>query len=216
MIELMQGDCLERMKEIPDGSVDLVLTDPPYTTPTVTAFGRDIVRNYADFSIQESFVRCLKAEFERILKPNAPVFIFCDDKYYPSIFKVFYDWKSTQMIVWDKLNIGMGKPFRKRHELIFYANRAAMDYNRTEGISHYPTVLAYKPVGRERVHGAQKPVELVTDLIKGFTNEESVVFDPFMGSGTAGVAAKNLGRDFIGIELDPDYFGIAQERIEAI
>jgi len=214
-IKLMQGDCLERMKEIESGSVDMILTDPPYTTPVVTGFGREIVKNYADFSIQESFVRCLKLEFERVLKPAAPVFMFCDEKYYPQIFKIFYTWHSTQMIVWDKQRIGMGKPFRKRHELIIYANRETMEYNRTEGTTHYPTVLQCKPVGKEKVHGAQKPVELIESLIRGFSHEGETVLDCFMGSGTTGVACKNLNRKFIGIELDEQYFKIAQERISA-
>ena len=214
-IKLINDDCLIAMKEIPDGSVDMILTDPPYTTPTITAFGREQVKNYADFTIQETYIRCLREEFERILKPSAPMFMFCDEQYYPPIHKVFYQWQSLQMIVWDKEKIGMGKPFRKRHELIFYANRSPMDYNRTDGITHYPTVLRYKPVGKERLHGAQKPLALVEDLIKGFSNENDIVLDLFMGSGTTGVACKNLNRSFIGIELDEAYFRIAQDRISA-
>jgi len=213
-MKLIQGDCLQEMKDIPDNSIDMVITDPPYTTPVVTSFGRKTVKNYADFSIQESFVRCLKVEFDRVLKPAAPVFLFCDDKYYPQIFKVFYDWRSTQMIVWDKKKIGMGKPFRKRHELIFYANREPMDYNRTEGITHYPTVMACAPVGQEKIHGAQKPIELIEKLVIGFSGDGNIVLDCFMGSGTTGVACKNLNRDFIGIELDEKYFEIAKQRIE--
>lgn len=212
---LIHGDCLEIMRTAPAESIDLIITDPPYTTPVVTAFGRETVKNYADFSIQESFVRCLKNEFERVLKPNAPIFMFCDEKYYPQIFKVFYAWQSTQMIVWDKKKIGMGKPFRKRHELIFYANREPMEYNRTEGITHYPTVMECAPVGQDRLHGAQKPLELIEKLVLGFSNRGDTVLDCFMGSGTTGVACKNLGRNFIGIELDETYYQIATKRIEA-
>jgi site-specific DNA-methyltransferase (adenine-specific) len=214
--QLLHGDCLDLMKDIPDGSIDMVCCDPPYTTPTITAFGRTKVKNYADFSIQESYIKCLKAAFERILKPDAPMFMFCDEKYYPSIFKVFYEWSSVQMIVWDKKKIGMGKPFRKRHELIVYANRGTMDYNRTEGITHYPTVMEYSPVSKDKLHGAQKPVDLVGDLIKGFTQEGDTVLDCFMGSGTTGVACKGLRRKFIGIELNDDFFDIATKRIQSI
>ena len=217
MIDLRCGDCLEVMKDIPDKSIDLIIIDPPYSTPTITGFGRKQVKNVADLSIQETYMKCLKEEFERILKDNSPIFIFCDDKYYPSIYRAFYNWQSVQMIVWDKGKIGMGKPFRKRHELIVYANRETIDYNRTENITHYPTVLNYKVVTeKEKVHPAQKPIKLLEDLILGFSNENDTVLDCFMGSGSTGVACKKLNRNFIGIELDENYFKIAKERIEKI
>lgn len=215
MIKLYKGDCLEVMKDIPDKSIDMIITDPPYSTPTITGFGRKQVKNVADLSIQETYMKCLKTEFERILKDNAPIFIFCDDKYYPSIYRAFYNWQSVQMIVWDKGKIGMGKPFRKRHELIVYANRETVDYNRTENITHYPTVLNYKIVTeKEKVHPAQKPIKLLEDLILGFSNENDVVLDCFMGSGSTGVACKHTNRNFAGIELDDNYFEIAKKRIE--
>ena len=214
MINLIQGDCLELMKDIPDKSIDMIIIDPPYSTPTITGFGRKQVKNVADLSIQETYMKCLKTEFERILKDNAPVFIFCDDKYYPSIYRAFYNWQSVQMIVWDKGKIGMGKPFRKRHELIVYANRETIDYNRSEKITHYPTVLNYKVVtDKEKEHPAQKPTELLEDLIIGFSNKNDTVLDCFMGSGSTGVACINTNRKFIGIELDAHYFEIAKERI---
>ncbi|MFT4448675.1 DNA-methyltransferase [Bacillus subtilis] len=212
--KIYQMDCIEGMRMISDQSVDMVITDPPYTTPTITAFGRQKIRNVADLSIQETYIKSLKSEFDRVLKPNAPVFIFCDENYYPSIFRAFYDWNHTQMIVWDKNKIGMGKPFRKRHELLFYANRGSMDYNRTEGITHYPTVLNYKPVGQERVHGAQKPVDLVSDIIKGFSNEGDIVLDCFMGSGTTAVASLQNKRKYIGFELNPEFIEVANKRLK--
>lgn len=213
-IDLRLGDCLELMEDIPDGSVDAVITDPLYTTPAVTAYGRTKDRNVADLSIQETYLRVLRQGFERILKPCAPTFIFCDDDYFASVFRAFYTWSSNQLIIWDKGRIGLGKPFRKRHELLFYVNRHGIDYNRTDGITHYPTVLCYKPVPpNERMHGAQKPLDMIEDLIKGFTNESDTVLDCFMGSGTTGVACAKLNRNFIGMEINPDYFEIAKSRI---
>jgi len=215
MIELKCGDCLELMKDIPDKSVDLIIIDPPYSTPVITGFGRKQVKNVADLSIQEAYMKVLKQEFERILKLNSPVFIFCDDKYFSSIYRVFYNWKNVQMLVWDKGRIGMGKPFRKRHELLLYANRETIDYNRSERISHYPTILNYKVVPEnEKLHPAQKPKELLQDLILGFSKEKDVVLDCFMGSGSTGVACIKTNRKFIGLELDEKYFNIAKERLE--
>ena len=217
MIDLRQGDCLELMKDIPDKSIDMIITDPPYSTPVITGFGRKQVKNVADLSIQETYMKTLKSEFERILKPEAPVFIFCDDRYYPSIYRAFYDWKNVQMLIWDKGKIGMGKPFRKRHELLIYANRESIDYYRTENITHYPTVLNYSVVSEhERVHPAQKPVKLLQDLIIGFSKDGDTILDCFMGSGSTGVACINTNRNFIGIELDEKYFNIAKERINNV
>jgi len=210
--KIHQGDCLDLMKDIPDGSIDCIITDPPYSTPTITAFGRKKVLNLADLSIQERFFREVKKEMERILKPDGRVFIFCDDKYYPILFSVFYDWQNKNLVVWDKGKIGMGNPFRKQHELIFYANRESFNYNRTEGITHYPTILKYSS-DKNKVHGAQKPIRLIEDLIKGFTNEGDIVLDCFLGSGTTALGCKNLNRNFIGIELSPEYCKIAEERL---
>lgn len=208
-------DCLEFMKTLPDKCIDLVLTDPPYSTPTITAFGRKKVFNLGDLSIQEFYFRSIKAEFERILKPNGRVFIFCDDKYYPILFGVFYEWEHKNLVVWDKGRIGMGNPFRKQHELIFYLNRETYEYKKSEGITHYPTVLKYRH-DTEKLHGAQKPLELVKDLIKGFSVEGEIVFDPFAGSGTTGVACKMLGRNYILNEISPEYCKIAEARIKSI
>ena len=94
-----QGDCLEVMKSIPDKSIDMICIDPPYSTPTVTSFGRKKVLNLADLSIQEYYFRSVKSEMERILKQNGRVFIFCDDKYYPILFAVFYDWQNKNLVI---------------------------------------------------------------------------------------------------------------------
>jgi len=211
--KIYQGDCLEVMESIEDGSIDCVITDPPYSTPTITSFGRKKVINLADLSIQEHYFRSIKKQLERILKPNGRVFIFCDDKYYPILFAVFYDWQNKNLIVWDKGKIGMGNPFRKRHELIFYANRETYEYNRSANITHYPTILEYKS-DPDKIHGAQKPLKLIEDLIKGFSNPNETILDMFAGSGTTCLASKNLERNFIGIELNDEYCSLAENRID--
>lgn len=210
---LFNGDCLEVMKTLADNSVDCVITDPPYSTPTVTAFGRKKIMNLADLSIQEFYFRAIRDEIERILKPNGRLFIFCDDKYYPILFALFYEWQSKNLLIWDKKVIGMGNPFRRRHELIFYANRDVFDCYKTEGITHYPTVIQFSHEA-DKVHGAQKPVGLIEYLIKGFTKPQEIVLDMFLGSGTTGVACINTHRHFVGIELNEKYFKIAESRIK--
>ena len=207
-----QGDCLELLREVLNESIDILITDPPYSAPVITSFGRKKVINLADLSLQEFYFRSIKCELERVLKPNGRVFVFCDDKYYPILFAVFYDWLNKNLIIWDKGKIGMGNPIRKQHELIFYSNRESFEYNRTEGITHYPSIMKYSSeVGK--IHGAQKPLKLVQDLILGFSNVGDVVMDLFSGSGTTCLAAKNLNRNFIGFELNPDYCKESNDRI---
>lgn len=215
MIKLLQGDCLELMKDIPDGSVDLVLTDPPYIAPTITSIGRNNNKHVADMSIIKTYYKLIKTEFERILKNDGSIFIFCDEKYAMCLYEVFYEWKCTSLVVWDKGKIGMGRPFRKQHEFIFFANRETSEHNKTEETKCYPSILKCSPVkSEEKQHISQKPVELLEKLICGFSVESGVVLDCFMGSGSTGVACLNTNRKFIGIELHEDYFNIAKNRIE--
>lgn len=211
--KIYQGDCLELMKQIDSNSIDLIITDPPYSTPTITAFGRKKVFNLADLSIQEFYFRSIKNEFERILKSNGRVFIFCDDKYYPVLFCVFYEWQNKNLIIWDKGRIGMGNPFRKQHELIFYINRETFKYKKSNGITHYSSIMRYKH-DIDKLHGAQKPLQLIKDLILGFSNKKDTILDCFIGSGTTAIACLKTNRNFIGMELEPKYVEIANKRIE--
>jgi site-specific DNA-methyltransferase (adenine-specific) len=202
--KIYQTDALEGLKELENQSVDLIIIDPPYSTPVITAFGRKKVKNLADLSIQEHFFKSLKIEFERVLKPNGRLFIFCDDKFYPILFAVFYDWLNIQLIIWDKGRIGMGRPIRKQHELIVYLNRESYNHNKNNQITHYPSILKFSH-DKEKVHGAQKPIKLLEHLIFGFSNERDVVLDCFAGSGNTLLASKNLNRQFIGFDLNDKF-----------
>lgn len=206
-------DCTEFLKQIESNSVDLIIIDPPYSTPIITAFGRKKVKNLADLSIQEYFFTPIKLEFERILKENGRLFIFCDDKFYPLLFAVFYGWTNIGLLIWDKGKIGMGRPIRKQHELIMYANRGSWEFAKEE-LTHIPSVIKVKTES-DKVHGAQKPIELLKTLIYGFSKEGDTVLDCFAGSGNTLKAAKELRRNFIGCDLNQEYTKIAQARIDA-
>jgi site-specific DNA-methyltransferase (adenine-specific) len=230
MINLMLGDCLERMKEIPDGSVDMVLADPPYGT---TACKWDSVISFEP----------MWAELKRIIKPNGAIVITASQPFttaliYSNMKEFKYSW------VWKK-NRATGVLNAKRRPLsevediaVFNAktynpqnlieiNKPSRNSNRDydnygagtckkyiQSHTNYPRqVLEFKAVQRT-VHPTQKPVALMEYLIKTYTNEGETVLDFTMGSGTTGVACINTGRRFIGIEKDENYFNIAKERIE--
>lgn len=212
MIEIKNVDCLEGIKELADGSVDVVITDPPYSTPVITSFGRKKFKNLADLSVQEFYFKAIKKELERVLKPDGRVFFFCDDKFYPILYSVFYEWLNLGLIIWDKGKIGMGRPIRKQHELIFYANQGSAEFQKFGEITHIPSVLKVKH-DTDKIHGAQKPVELIEHLINGFSKEGDLIIDLFGGSGSTGKACQNLNRNFVGFELNTEIANASSERL---
>jgi len=230
----MQGDCLERMKEIPSGSVDMILTDPPYGT---TACKWDSIIP----------LEPMWEQLKRIIKPNGAIVMTASQPFTTTLIASNMKMFRYEMI-WQK-NRGTGifnakKIPLKSHEniLVYYKSLPTYNPQMTKGKpyiqkqgrqSHafgmdtgkdittvnkgerYPlTVHQFKSTNGKNVHPTQKPVALMEYLIKTYTNEGDTVLDFTMGSGSTGVAAKNLNRKFIGIELDEGYFDIARERIE--
>ena len=233
MINLMQGDCLERMKEIPDGSVDMILTDPPYGT---TACKWDSIIP----------LEPMWEQLKRIIKPNGAIVMTASQPFTTTLIasnmKMFkYCW------VWDK-KVGTGFLNAKRQPLrccedvvVFYKKpptytpqmrlgfkpyeckqgaTKTQNYGKQTGAttvsdgSRYPLNLVSFNRDGSKQHPTQKPVALMEYLIKTYTNENETVLDFTMGSGSTGVACVNTNRDFIGIELDETYFNIAKQRIE--
>jgi DNA modification methylase len=238
MINLIQGDCLEVMKSIPDGSVDMVLCDLPYGT---TNCKWDSVIPFA--KLWEQYLRTTKENAAIVLNAQTPF-----DKVLGSsnLSLLRYEW------IWEKTlatgHLNAKKAPMKAHEniLVFYRKLPTYNpqklqgqspinsytkrkgdgeiYGKTSIISgggsteRYPrSVLKFKSDKQlQSLHPTQKPVELCEYLIKTYTNQGEVVLDNTMGSGTTGVAAKNLSRSFIGIEKESKYFEIAQRRINGI
>jgi len=229
-IELIQGDCLEKMKDIPDKSIDMILCDLPYGT---TACKWDTIIPFEP----------LWEQYKRIIKDNGAIVLFGSEPFssylrMSNIKDYKYDW------IWNKKLAGNGILAKKQplkiHEIasVFHSKR----YNpqKTKGVfrkkmglyeceitggssfaeskendEYYPkSIIEFSSANRlNRLHPTQKPVALFEYLIKTYTNEGDLVLDNCMGSGTTGVACKNLNRNFIGIELDPEYFKIAEKRI---
>jgi site-specific DNA-methyltransferase (adenine-specific) len=239
MITLLKGDCLEVMKQIESGSVDAIITDPPYGT---TACKWDSV---IDFEL-------MWEQLNRIIKPNGAIVLFGSEPFssalrMSNIKNYKYDW------IWHK-NMGGNfmaakKQPMKQHENIsvFYRNTATYNFIKEKRLQsgldrvrsssvkgggskeesvygkrkrverkyddlRYPQTVQKFKVQRG-LHPTQKPVLLLEDLIKTFSNENNLVVDLTMGSGSTGVASKRTNRNFIGIEQDENYFEIAKKRI---
>lgn len=239
MIDLRQGDCLEVMKTIPDGSVDLVVTSPPYNMNLRIRNGKycsrqivkEISTKYASFDDNlpmSDYFKFNKDVINECLRVSDLVFfnvqILTGNK--PALFKLmgeFHD-KIKELIVWDKLNAqpAIGKNvLNSQFEILLVLqnskpeSRAFSQAQFDRGaVSNLWGIRRGKKI--DKSHGAVFPEELSDRVIENFSEPGQVVMDPFLGVGTAGVSAVKLGRKFIGIELDPEYFAIAQERIAQV
>lgn len=236
---LLLGNCLERMKEVPDGSIDLILTDTPYGT---TACKWDSVIPFEP----------MWEQLKRIIKPNGAIVLFGSQPFTsslimsnPKMFKYEQIWDKNKGTQPQLANI---QPM-KSHENILVFGKGKINYypqkskadpytrdnkqNHTEhslskglkpikqvntGFRFPKTVLMYPRdfSAQTRLHPTQKPVALLEYLIKTYTQEGETVLDFTMGSGSTIVAAINTERKAIGIELDEGYFNIAKDRIEVL
>lgn len=245
MIELIQGDCLEVMKTIEGGSIDAIITDPPYGT---TACKWDSVINFD----------LMWEQLNRIIKPNGAIVLFGSEPF-SSLLRVSnlknykYEWKWIKQIPSNHLN-SKKQPLRSYEDvMVFYKKQCT--YNpiltdkpnnhirenqidikvKNNGVigkvkenvkrnefrtipldKNYPVnVLNINTLSKnKRVHPTQKPVPLMEYLIKTYTNENEIVLDFTMGSGSTMVACQNTSRNGIGIEKDKNYFEIAEKRIK--
>lgn len=237
-VELLQGDCLELMKNIPDKSIDMILCDLPYGT---TRCKWDEVIPFDP----------LWGQYNRIIKDNGAVVLFATEPFgsklrLSNLKNYKYDW------IWDKVKgtgfLNAKKQPMRNHELlcVFYKKQCTYNPQKTFGhvrkcssavskrngkkteiygdyintnydsTERYPRSIQIfsTDVQKSALHPTQKPVLLLEYLIKTYTNSGETVLDNCMGSGSTGVACVNTNRNFIGIELDESYFNIAKDRIE--
>ena len=227
-IQLIKGDCLEKIKEIECGSIDLVLTDPPYGISRETGYA-NVINGVQRFAVSMEFgewdytpidLDTVCREYFRVLKDGGTCIVFYD------LWKLSYlseamqraEFKMIRLIIWEKSN---PVPLNSKRNYLTGAREIAVlgvkkgkptfhsEYDK--GVYQFPI-----PNNGKRYHPTQKPLELMEALIQKHSNEGDMVLDTFMGSGTTGVACKNLNRNFIGIELDTEYFKIADVRIKEL
>lgn len=240
-IKLYQGDCLEVMKNIPDKSVDMVLCDLPYQkthnswdimipfeslwqqyeriitdTATICLFGQDTFT--AKLMLSNEKLHRYNIIWDKVLTGG-----FLNAKKQPlrshediCIFYKKFGTYNPQMIVGEKCH-SKGKAVGQHSDNLTNNNYGGYTVVECVNDMKYPkSIISFsKPHPSIAVHPTQKPVDLLQYLIKTYTNEGDTVLDNCMGSGSTGVAAKILNRNFIGIELDENYFKIAEERINA-
>lgn len=210
--ELWHGDCLELMKNIPDGYVDLVLTDPPYGIDFQSNFRKNKFNKIEnDIAVNAEFLD----ECKRVLKDTGAFYCFTRWDVYPQwAEQISKRFKIKNCIVWFKRGGGLGdlkKGYIYNHEFIIYC---AEKNHRLNGKRRNDVFEFAKDAPSTYVHPTQKPISLLKEIIERSSNEGGVVLDCFMGSGSTGVACVNTNRRFIGIELDDGYFNIAKKRIE--
>ena len=236
MIKLINDDCLNAMKDISDGSIDMILCDLPYGT---TACKWDVVIPFEK----------LWKQYKRIIKDNGAIVLFGSEPFTSVLvnsnlrgYKHHWIWiknrgtgfqvakyrpmmKSEDIIAFTKKGEKINYyPQMEKVDKPYYSKNASSS-NGTNPLSHfniggkivyqkYPSNILNFPKVSKTIHPTQKPVALLEYLIKTYTNEGDLVLDNCMGSGSTGVACINTNRNFIGIELDEKYFKIAKDRIE--
>ena len=222
MVDLRHGDCLELMKDIPDGSVDLVLTDPPYMIETVGAgiYKRADKQYVKELDgIKDGFDEKVLDEICRVMK-KINVYLFCSQKQIIPLIDYFVKKKNCNwnILSWHKSNPvpACGNKYLTDTEFVlFFREKGVKIYGEYETkFTYYVTPLNQKDK-KQYEHPTIKPIKILQNLIVNSTLENGVVLDCFMGSGSTGVACVNTNRRFIGIELDNKYFEIAKQRIDA-
>jgi len=226
---IVNSDSMQYLKEIADNSVDLILTDPPYNLSQYstgnmkfdwrTDINNDLAEWDKDFDPEK-----IKDDFLRVLKPTGNIFAFCSynmiGKWHTTFDPIF---DTFQFFVWHKTN--PVPKFRKAGflnscELIVCMWNKGHTWNfgkQNEMHNFFESAICMGPERlKEPKHPTQKPVRLLKHLIKIASNEGDVILDPFMGVGSTGVAALEMNRKFIGIEINEEYFKAAQERLEYI
>lgn len=215
-VQLHLGDCLEVMRSMPDKSVDAVITDPPYGIGFGYRSGREETDSPDDYW---KFLSPIYNEIERILRPGGFLAIWQANKY----FSYFWKWFGNDIRIYagcknfvqlrkTPINYGFDpivikyktgaplRPEKPRRNLDYFVANTAKWVTQTDSLA--------------RQHPCPRPIDQVQELVENFVLEDGTVLDCFAGSGTTGVACVQTGRNFIGIEIDPTYFAIAERRIK--
>jgi len=217
---VFQGDAIEVMQNLVEGSVDCIITDPPYESiEKHRAVGSTTRLKHSAKSSNDWFTVFPNERFLpfliqcwRVMKPNSHLYIFCDDEtsdvLRPIVDKMKFKW--WKRLVWDKMKIGMGYHWRCQYEFIVFLEKGKRRLNDLR----QRDVLRYARI--HRGYPAEKPVGLCEALVLNSTKPGQVVLDPFCGSSTTGIAALNNERDYIGIDTSGQAIKTSIQRITGL
>lgn len=220
--KILQGDCLNLMKKLPDHCIDLVVTDPPYDVHAGKgggSFGNrssfqeiEFMSNGFDESVLDELIRVMK-------KIN--IYVFCSKKQIPMLIDYFHSIHKCnwELLTWHKTNPvpACKNKYLSDTEYIFFAREKGVKI-----LGEYKTKKTYyvTPINAKEKklyhHPTVKPQEILKNLIINSSNEGDAVLDPFMGSGSTGVAALTIDRNFIGFEINEEYMNTAKQRIAEV
>jgi site-specific DNA-methyltransferase (adenine-specific) len=204
------GDALHIVKSLPDKSIDLIVTDPPYGDNV--SYGPRAIRIAGN---KDPLIALLVlSEAYRVLKMHTTTYVFCGMRhlcFLRSFFTQYTRYKVREVIIWNKVNMGLGHAFRKQYECIMVLEKGTPHYRNHQMLN----LLHHKRV-RSSHHPHTKPLDLMKALILHSSDKGQVVLDPFVGSGTTALAAKQLQRDYIGIDLEHGYCKVAEKRLHPL
>lgn len=221
--KLYQGDCLEVMKNIEDGSVDLVVTDPPYEIATTGAgMYKQADKQYVKElnGMKDGFSEEVLDELCRVMK-KINIYFFCSQKQIIPLLDYFVKKKKCNwnILSWHKTNPipACGNKYLTDTEFIlFFREKGVKVYGSFDTKRTWYATPLNQSDKKKYGHPTVNPLSILENLVVNSSQEGEVVLDCFMGSGSTGVACLNTNRNFIGIELDEGYFEIAKERIEDV
>lgn len=224
---LIHGDCMEKMKELPDGSIELILCDPPYNLAKYSTgnmkfeWRTEINNDVAKWDLKELAPAELLGEFKRLLSPTGNIFIFTSYNMLGKWHEVFdSEFDTFQFMVWHKTNPVPNvrkSSFLNSCELIVCMWNKGHTWNFSKQNKMHNFIESPICLGAERLknpkHPTQKPVAVLKQIIAIASKENDIVLDMFMGVASTGIAARELNRRFIGIEIDETYFNAGESRM---
>ena len=224
-IKLINGDCLNTLKNIPNESIDLIVTDPPYLTTSRGNAGnsggmlqKDVNKKGKVFTYNNINCKEYAPEFYRLLKDGSHCYVMTNHINLIDMLNTFTDvgFHFIKSLIWNKGNKIMGQYYMSQYEYILFFRKGKGKKINNCGTSDILSISNKKTKDKDgkNIHDTEKPVELMEVLVNNSSQENELVLDPFMGVGSTGIACIKNKRNFIGIEIDKNYFNIAKSRLE--
>ena len=226
-VQLFHNDCLLLLKNFQDSSIDLIVTDPPYPVTKKGCAGNTGGMMKTKITMQGKIfthndIDCAKyaPEFYRILKDGSHCYVMSNHVNLIKMLNTFTNvgFHFIKCLIWNKGNKLMGRFYMSQFEYILFFRKGKgkqINHCGTSDILSIPNNKT-KGIDGKNLHDTEKPVELMKILIDNSSQPDEIVLDPFMGIGSVGIACKMLNRQFMGIELDENYYKIAKDRIAEI